>query len=252
MHGLDIPDGHHVVVHLLQLLLRRVECVGRRVELVGFEALIGEPDLEGLIVFLQGTGPSAKVVRRAIEAVELASGTSSLSAWDEAASVVTARLRAGAQALRCSGVAKLFLNVLASIVWGGGRASYEDGWVTMSDELSQGFRRVLRLVGSDGTRQKRPMSVRVGLTLDSRFQHLRAQSKHHLKELHRVEFVCILVVVSQDNMRCARRCLGLLRRCDSKQYFNPRNPSRSLPHPQGPTRRCRVRTSSSPPRAPRA
>jgi len=43
----------------------------------------------------------------------------------------------------------------------------ESVWnVTVLDELSQGFR-VLRLVGSDGSRQKRPMSVRVGLTFNT-------------------------------------------------------------------------------------
>lgn len=47
-----VPDGDHVVVHLLQLLLGDIESVGRRVELVGLEALITEGDLEGLVVGL--------------------------------------------------------------------------------------------------------------------------------------------------------------------------------------------------------
>jgi hypothetical protein len=49
----DSPDRDHVVVHLLQLLLRRIQGVRRRIEVVGFETLLGELDLEGLIIFLE-------------------------------------------------------------------------------------------------------------------------------------------------------------------------------------------------------
>ena len=48
----NLPGGNHVIVHLLQLLLGGVECVGRWVELVGLEALVGEADLEGLLLGL--------------------------------------------------------------------------------------------------------------------------------------------------------------------------------------------------------
>jgi len=53
-----IPDDHHVVVHLLQLLLGHLEGVGWWVEFVGLEALIAEPDLERLIFGLVGTAAS--------------------------------------------------------------------------------------------------------------------------------------------------------------------------------------------------
>lgn len=49
-----IPDNDHVVVHLLQLLLGNLKGVRRGVELVGLEALIAEPDGEGLIIGLAG------------------------------------------------------------------------------------------------------------------------------------------------------------------------------------------------------
>jgi hypothetical protein len=49
----NLPDGHHVVVHLLQLLLGGVQGVGWWIELVGLERLVGEVDGEGLIIFLQ-------------------------------------------------------------------------------------------------------------------------------------------------------------------------------------------------------
>jgi hypothetical protein len=47
-----VPDGDHVVVHLLQLLFCRFEDIWGRVEFVGLEALVGEPDFEGLVIFL--------------------------------------------------------------------------------------------------------------------------------------------------------------------------------------------------------
>jgi hypothetical protein len=50
--GLFVPYGDHVVVHLLQLLLGDVHCVWRRVELVCLEGLVGEADLERLVILL--------------------------------------------------------------------------------------------------------------------------------------------------------------------------------------------------------
>lgn len=47
-----IPDGDHLVVHLLQLLLGHLNRVRRRVQLVGLEALVAEGNLEGLIIGL--------------------------------------------------------------------------------------------------------------------------------------------------------------------------------------------------------
>lgn len=48
----ELPYGDHVVVHSLQLFLGGVEGIRWRVELICLEALIGEPDFEGLIIFL--------------------------------------------------------------------------------------------------------------------------------------------------------------------------------------------------------
>ena len=48
----DVPDGNHVVVHLLQLVLGHLNGVGRGVQLVCLEALVGKVDLEGLIIRL--------------------------------------------------------------------------------------------------------------------------------------------------------------------------------------------------------
>lgn len=48
----ELPYGNHVVVHPLQLFLGGVEGVWWRVELICLEALIGEPDFEGFIIFL--------------------------------------------------------------------------------------------------------------------------------------------------------------------------------------------------------
>jgi hypothetical protein len=50
--GVFLPYGDHVVVHLLQLLLGDIECVRRGVELVCLEGLVGETDLEGLVILL--------------------------------------------------------------------------------------------------------------------------------------------------------------------------------------------------------
>ena len=110
-----VPDCYHVVVHLLELLLGGVERVGGRVELIGFEALVGEPDLEGLFIFL----PDCQLLPSCTTPiVELVSGLTSgrFSAWDEAASVVTARRAKGAKALRrTAGVNTLFLRALENI-----------------------------------------------------------------------------------------------------------------------------------------
>jgi len=47
-----IPNGDHVVVHLLQLLLRSHQLVWGRVEFVCLETLIGELDWEWLLIVL--------------------------------------------------------------------------------------------------------------------------------------------------------------------------------------------------------
>jgi hypothetical protein len=49
---LFVPYSDHIIVHLFQLGLGGVERVLGRVELIGLEALIGETDLKGLLVFL--------------------------------------------------------------------------------------------------------------------------------------------------------------------------------------------------------
>jgi len=49
---IGLPNLDHVRVHPSQLLFRRVECIWGRVEFVGFETLVREPDLERLIIFL--------------------------------------------------------------------------------------------------------------------------------------------------------------------------------------------------------
>ncbi len=75
----DSPDRDHVFVHLLQLLLRRIQDVRRRIEVVGFETLLGELDLEGLIIFLQ-IAVSKMPNRIPVCLIVLTSGTSSFSA----------------------------------------------------------------------------------------------------------------------------------------------------------------------------
>jgi hypothetical protein len=50
---LYVPDGNHVVVHLLQLLLGHLHGVWWGVKLVCLETLIAEGDLEWLLVGLQ-------------------------------------------------------------------------------------------------------------------------------------------------------------------------------------------------------
>ena len=84
----NIPYSDHVVVHLLELILGRVESIWGRVELVGFEALIGKLDLEWLVIFLWAP-LELNIVQLATK--ELTVGTLSLSACADAASVVTNR-----------------------------------------------------------------------------------------------------------------------------------------------------------------
>jgi hypothetical protein len=64
--GASVPDGDHVVVHLLQLGLGRIERVGRRVELVRLKALIREADLKGLIVLLRAVSHPSRAIFRSI------------------------------------------------------------------------------------------------------------------------------------------------------------------------------------------
>ena len=52
MDALSVPYRDHVVVHVLQLGFRGMEGIWRWIELVGFEALVGESDLERLVIFL--------------------------------------------------------------------------------------------------------------------------------------------------------------------------------------------------------
>lgn len=48
----SVPYGNHVVVHPLELPLCRLEGIWGRIEFVGLEALIGQPDFERCIIFL--------------------------------------------------------------------------------------------------------------------------------------------------------------------------------------------------------
>jgi hypothetical protein len=68
-----LPDGNHVVVHPFQLFLRRVEGVGWGVKLVGLETLVGEVDLEWLVLFLQDSISSASI--HSIASLNPSSGT---------------------------------------------------------------------------------------------------------------------------------------------------------------------------------
>ena len=47
-----VPYPDHIKVHLPQLGFSGLESIGRRIELIGLEALVGEPDFEGLVIFL--------------------------------------------------------------------------------------------------------------------------------------------------------------------------------------------------------
>lgn len=119
--GKIVPNSDHVVVHLLELLLGDIESVGGRVQLVGLEGLIGEADLEGLVILLCAVSHLCEHLVPPIEAMaaSLTSGTFSGSVCDEAASVVTnlkAGRATGATTLRRKGDAMLRLIVLDSIV----------------------------------------------------------------------------------------------------------------------------------------
>ena len=54
-----LPYRHHIVVHPLELLLCGVKGVWRRVEFIGFEALLGELYLERLVILLTNAIASA-------------------------------------------------------------------------------------------------------------------------------------------------------------------------------------------------
>jgi hypothetical protein len=133
--GGSVPDGDHVVVHLLQLLLGRLECVGRGVELVRLEGLVREADLEGLVIGLRCISISDAAAAIGTQPERLTSGTWSRSACDEAASVVTNLLKAGRAAGATkrwrSGEAMLLLMDLESILaparGGTGGCDGEDG-----------------------------------------------------------------------------------------------------------------------------
>lgn len=135
---LHAAHGNHVVVHLLELALGGVQGVCGGIELVCLEALVGELDLEGLIilllrvsigVFIFPTPPALELNDRWNEHRKNrihfnngedrhTLGTASLSACDEAASVVTV-LKAGriaGTALRLSGEATLLLIARENIV----------------------------------------------------------------------------------------------------------------------------------------
>jgi hypothetical protein len=71
---------------LLEFLFGGAEGVWGRVEFVGFKALVREPDIEWLVIFLQ-----ASLVRTEKMGDKLTCGTLAGSVCDEAASVVTSR-----------------------------------------------------------------------------------------------------------------------------------------------------------------
>lgn len=51
--AIAVPDGNHIVVHLLELPLGHLDGVRRGVQLVGLEALIAKGDGKGLVLGLQ-------------------------------------------------------------------------------------------------------------------------------------------------------------------------------------------------------
>lgn len=63
-----VPHGDHVVVHLLQLGLGGVERVRGRVKFVCLEALVGEADLEGLVILLQPVNNPSTLLLNASQA----------------------------------------------------------------------------------------------------------------------------------------------------------------------------------------
>lgn len=64
----EIPYRDHVVVDLLQFLLGGLHGVGRGIELVGLEALIGEAHGEGLILLLFAVSRCPRDVQEASKA----------------------------------------------------------------------------------------------------------------------------------------------------------------------------------------
>lgn len=89
------------MVHVLQLGFRGMKGVWRWVQLVGFEALVRESDLERLVIFLAVESCQLPHDVNADGSSMLTEGTDSFSACEDAASVVTARLdkRAGSVCL---------------------------------------------------------------------------------------------------------------------------------------------------------
>lgn len=47
-----VPYPDHIEVHPPQLGFSGLESIGRRIELVGLKALVGEPDFKWLVIFL--------------------------------------------------------------------------------------------------------------------------------------------------------------------------------------------------------
>ena len=83
------------MVHILQLGFRGMESIWRWVELVGFETLVRESDLERLIIFLAIESCQFSHDLNTAGSSMLTEGTDSFSACEDAASVVTARLDKG-------------------------------------------------------------------------------------------------------------------------------------------------------------
>lgn len=73
-----IPNRDHVVVDLLQFLLGGLQCIGRRVELVGLEALIGEPNGEVLVILLKSGVPYVSKTNHNGEATSRIEGSTNL------------------------------------------------------------------------------------------------------------------------------------------------------------------------------
>ena len=105
------------MVHGFQLGFRGMESIGRWVELVGFEALVRESDLERLVIFLAIEPCQFSHDFNKGGSSMLTEGTDSFSACDDAASVVTARLDKWAGSLCLRGAMhRVLANRLASIM----------------------------------------------------------------------------------------------------------------------------------------
>ena len=100
-----IPDCYHIVVHLLQLGLGGVEGVGWGIEVVRFEALVGELDLERLVILLLNSLSVCDQVLR--DELFRTDGTFSLSTCEAAASVVTVLKVTGKATRSCWKAARL-------------------------------------------------------------------------------------------------------------------------------------------------